>query len=80
MSRVQGVEPAQAGLRTKFIYGLVKRALGRLPEQVKIRALVPKLLELSGRMDQFMASRGAVPDRIKELVQLKAAAMIGCPF
>jgi len=51
MSRGIGVPDREAGLRTRIIYWLVKRRLGRIPLGVRIRARDPKLLELSGRMD-----------------------------
>ena len=80
MNRIQGVEPRDAGLRVKFIYWLVKRRLKRLPQTTKIRALDPKLLELSGRMDLLIATAATLPARLKELVQIKTAMMVGCPF
>jgi hypothetical protein len=38
------------------------------------------LLEFSSRLDLFVASPGLVPVKLKELVQVKVAAMVGCPF
>ena len=80
MSRATGVQDNEAGLRTRFIYWLVKRRMGRIPIGVRIRARDPKLLELSGRMDLLVAAPGVVPVKLKELAQLKVAAMVGCPF
>jgi hypothetical protein len=80
MSRGTGVADNEAGLRTRIIYWLVKRRLGRIPLGVRIRARVPKLLELSGRMDLHVASPGSVPAVLKELAQVKVAVMVGCPF
>ena len=80
MSRGTGVSDSEAGLRTRFIYWLVKRKLGRIPLGVRIRARNPKLLELSGRMDLHVASAGSVPAVLKELAQVKVAVMVGCPF
>ncbi len=78
--RAAGVQDKEAGLRTKLIFWLVKRRLGRIPLGVRIRARDPKLLELSGKMDLHVASPGTVSDKLKELAQLKVAAMVGCPF
>ncbi len=80
MIRATGVQDKEAGLRTRFIFWRVKRRLGRVPLGTRIRARDPKLLELAGRMDLHMASPGTVPEKLKELAQLKVAAMVGCPF
>jgi len=80
MSRATGVQDGEAGLRAKLVYWLVKRRLGQVPLGVRIRAHAPKLLLLAGRMDLHVASQGVVPQKLKELAQLKVAAMVGCPF
>jgi hypothetical protein len=80
MNRATGVQEDEAGLRTRIIYWLVKRRLGRVPLGVRIRARDPKLLELTSKMDLHTASPGSVPLKLKELAQVKVAAMVGCPF
>ena len=79
MNRSTGVQDHQAGLRTRFIYWLVKRRRGRVPLLTRIRALDPKLLRLAYRMDLHTASPGTVPIKLKELAQIKVAMLVGCP-
>ncbi|HLG98463.1 MAG TPA: hypothetical protein VKX49_19250 [Bryobacteraceae bacterium] len=79
-NRAQGVSDQEAGLKTRLIFWFVKRKLKRLPLGVRIRAHDPKLLELSGRMDMHVAASQTVPAILKELAQIKVAAMVGCPF
>ena len=80
MTRAVGVLDCEAGLRTRFIYWLVKRRLGRISLGVRIRARDPKLLELAARMDMHTAASFTVPANLKELAQIKVAVMVGCPF
>jgi len=80
MSRAKGVQDNEAGLTTRVIFWLTKKYLKRLPLGTRIRALDPKLLKMSGRMDMHMAKAQVVNATLKELVQLKVAAMVGCPF
>jgi hypothetical protein len=80
MTRATGVSDREAGLRTRFIYWLIERKMGRIPLGTRIRARDPKLLELAGRMDLHTASPGSVPMNLKELAQVKVAVMVGCPF
>lgn len=80
MSRAQGVQDNEAGLGTRIAFWFVKRHLKRVSTGMRVRALDPKLLRASVRMDFYNASKRAVPMRLKELAQLKAAIMVGCPF
>ena len=80
MTRAIGVSNREAGFRTRFIYWLVKRRLGRISPAVRIRARDPKLLELAARMDLHTAASSTVPANLKELAQVKVAVMVGCPF
>lgn len=79
-SRAKGVQNNEAGLRVRLIFWLVKRRLGRIPLSARIRAHDTKLLELGERMSAHTAASGVVAAKLKELVQLKVAAMVGCPF
>ena len=80
MTRAIGVSDREAGLRTRFVFWLVKRRLGRLSLGVRIRARDPKLLEFAARMDMHTAASLTVPAKLKELAQIKVAILVGCPF
>jgi hypothetical protein len=80
MSRIPGVDNRTAGWRVRFIFWLVKRKIGVITPGTRIRAHWPQWLERSGFLDGLMAARGTMPEELKELAQLKAAALVGCPF
>jgi hypothetical protein len=80
MNRTVGVQNHEAGLRARVIFWLTKRRLGRVPLSARIQARDPKLLEAAARMSMHIARPGAVQLKLKELAQLKVAAMVGCPF
>jgi Carboxymuconolactone decarboxylase family len=80
MNRTVGVQNQEAGLRTRVIFWLAKRRLGRVPLSARIQARDPKLLEAAARMSMHIARPGTVPLKLKELAQLKVAALVGCPF
>ena len=80
MSRSTGVQDHEAGLRVRWIYRQVKRRLGHVPLSARIRAWDPKLLELAEKMSVHNARPSLVSSKLKELAQLKVAAMVGCPF
>jgi hypothetical protein len=80
MARGVGVADGDLSLKSRFIFHLIRRRLGRISLGPRLRAHHPKLLEYSSRMDQFMAASGLVPLKLKELAQVKVAALVGCPF
>ena len=80
MNRTTGVQDNEASLRVKWIYRGIKRRFGHVILSARIRARDPKLLELSEEMNAYNARPGVVSAKLKELAQLKVAAMVGCPF
>ncbi len=86
MARIQGVEPYQAGLFTRFVYRLVRRKLAQLtgracvPESIKITAHHPRLFRATGQMELGQAAARTAPDALKTLASVKAATLIGCPY
>jgi hypothetical protein len=86
MARIKGSEPQQAGLYTRFVYLMAKRAIAkatgrsRLVEPVTIAAHHPRLLKAYGQMEMGQAAATSVPAKLKALAGIKAATMIGCPF
>lgn len=80
MNRTAGVQNQEAGVRTRVIFWLTKRRLGRVPLSARIQARDPKLLEAAAKMSMHIARPGVVSLKLKELAQLKVAAMVGCPF
>ena len=80
MSRATAVQDNEAGWGTRTIFWMLKRHLKRVSTGMRVRALDPKFLRISVKLDIYNASKGLVPMPLKELAQLKVAMMVGCPF
>ena len=90
MARIQGVQRAQAGPMVKLVYRFMRRGMnqmtGRLPtkgsgiEPVEIWAHRPKMMSGMGKFQQAVRKGNAIEERLKNLVELKGAQMIGCEF
>jgi AhpD family alkylhydroperoxidase len=90
MARIEGVPASQAGPITRLVYRFGPRAMrkltGRDPqagsgiEPIEIWAHQPKMMVGMGRFNQAVRKGRAVDGRIKNLVELKGAQMIGCEF
>lgn len=78
--RTKGVKDDEAGLFTKLIFWRTKRQYGHVLLSTRIRANDPKLLALAELMGIYTSARGTLSPKLKELVQLKVAAMVGCPL
>ena len=90
MARIQGVSTDEAGAKVKLIYWFMrngmKKLTGRDPahgsgiEPVEVWAHQPKMLSGMGKFQQAVRKGHTVDERIKYLVELKGAQMIGCEF
>ena len=90
MARINGVKQADAGLKIKLVYGLgprmMKKLTGREPrtasglEPMEIWAHQPKMMFGMGRFNQAVRKGKSVDQRLKNLVELKGAQMIGCEY
>ena len=77
---MRGVTAGEAGWIAKFIYRALKKRIGRVPKSKTLAAYNTPALLASTWMDAIGASARTISLRLKELAQLKVAALIGCPF
>jgi len=90
MARIQGVSKSQASPIVRLVYRLgprmMKKMAGREPqtgsglEPMEIWAHQPKMMSGMGRFNQAIRKGKTVEVRLKNLVELKGAQMIGCEF
>ncbi|MDQ6807146.1 MAG: carboxymuconolactone decarboxylase family protein [Actinomycetota bacterium] len=91
MARINGVQQADAGLKTKLVYWFMRtgfaKMTGRAPaggrsgiEPIEVWAYQPKLLSGMGKFQQAVRKAHTVDERLKNLVELKGSQMIGCEF
>jgi AhpD family alkylhydroperoxidase len=90
MARINGVQQADAGLKVKLVYRLgprmMKKLTGREPqtgrgiEPMEIWAYQPKMMFGMGKFNQAVRKARTVDERLKNLIELKGAQMIGCEF
>jgi AhpD family alkylhydroperoxidase len=91
MARINGVQQADAGVKVKLVYWFMRKGMakmtGRAPaagrsgiEPIEVWAHRPQLLTGMGKFQQAVRKAHTVDDRLKNLVELKGAQMIGCEF
>ena len=90
MARIEGVSKREAGPMVRLVYRfgprMMKKLTGREPqsgsgmEPMEIWAHQPKMMVGMGRFNQAVRKGKSVDERLKYLVELKGAQMIGCEF
>jgi alkylhydroperoxidase family enzyme len=90
MARIEGVSKEQAGPVVKLVYRFMgkglKKMTGREPahgngiEPLQIWAYQPKMMTGMGKFQGAVRKGKSVDERLKNLVELKGAQMIGCEF
>ncbi|MFZ0388747.1 MAG: carboxymuconolactone decarboxylase family protein [Solirubrobacteraceae bacterium] len=90
MARIPGVSKRQAGPMVRLMYAfgpkMMKKLSGRAPqlgsglEPIEIWAYQPKMLTGMGKFNQAIRKGKSVDERLKNLVELKGAQMIGCEY
>ncbi len=90
MARIQGVQRDKAGPVVKIVYWFMHRGMkkmtGRAPahgsgiEPVELWACRPKMMSGMGKFQQAVRKGRAVDERLKNLIELKGAQMIGCEY
>jgi AhpD family alkylhydroperoxidase len=90
MARIQGVSKSNAGPMVRLVYRLgprmMKKLTGREPqtgsglEPIEIWAHQPKMMMGMGKFNQAVRKKKSVDERLRNLVELKGAQMIGCEY
>ena len=90
MARIEGVPRDQAGPIVRLVYRLMRRGVKELTgreaahgsgiEPVEVWAHRPKMMSGMGKFQQAVRKGSAVDERLKYIVELKGAQMIGCEY
>jgi len=90
MARIDSVPKSDASFAVKLAYRfgprMMKKLAGRMPqrgsglEPMEIWAHQPKMMMGMGKFNQAIRKGRSVDERIKNLVELKGAQMIGCEW
>jgi hypothetical protein len=80
MSRIDGVPDNRAGLLARISYRYSRRKLGKVAEPVAVAAHSPWILGAYGAYETGLERARRVDPKLKVLAELKAGAMVGCPF
>ena len=90
MARIEGVPKSQAGVTVRLAYRfgprMMRKLSGREPqrgsglEPMEIWAHQPKMMGAMGKFNQAVRKGKSVDERLKNLMELKGAQMIGCEY
>jgi hypothetical protein len=78
--RIKGVDPENAPESVKPAFQKSIELFGRVLTPNLVMAHRPEILLAAGRLGQTIGASTVVEGRLKTLVSIRAAQMIGCPF
>jgi AhpD family alkylhydroperoxidase len=78
MSRIDG--PRRPGPFARLAYWVSKRDYGKVAEPAMVTAHHPGIMRGYGLFEWETARAHSVPERLKDLAGIKAAALVGCEF
>ncbi len=78
--RIRPLEPSEAGFFTRLLFSALKRRLGKVLTPSRVQAHRPGILWAATGMTVALEASKAVDTRVKRMVSLRAAQIIGCPF
>lgn len=80
MTRVVGIPREKAGLFARISYWFCKQKIGKLLEPLKVMAHNNWILAAVSGFELANEKAKSVDIKLKELAQIRAAMLIGCPF
>ncbi len=80
MARVDGVDPVRTSFAMRYVFGKVRKMLGRDLTPQKIAARVPRVFWLGILAEWLLGQKAAVPQRLRMLITIRTASRVGCPF
>ena len=81
MARLRDLDPGEAGLLTRFVHAVMRRAVGRELNPHKVIARSPRALVFSFLGNIIMGTgHWEIGRDLAQLVRTRAAARNGCPF
>ena len=78
--RLDGVDPNKPPELVENVFRRAQETFGRMITPALVMAHRPEILLASARLNQAVGTSKVVEPRMKTLVSLRTAQIIGCPF
>lgn len=78
MARLAGV--TGGSIFQRVVFAFVRRALGQVPEPLRIAAHSRRIFSGHVKMEQAQQGARSIPSGLKILAQARVASLSGCPF
>jgi hypothetical protein len=79
-SRVEEIASKREGLFDRFLGWYSRKNFGMIIDPLRILARNRWILAAAGTFETIIARAKSTDHKLKELAQIKAATMIGCPW
>lgn len=80
LMRIAGVSESKTGLFNRLVFWMARRRLGKVADPLKALGHHGWVMFGNGMFEMASERARKVEGRLKELAQIKAATLVGCPF
>ena len=80
MARIRGIEEKKAPFLIRMVMGKVRKMMGKDLTPMKIQARVPRVFWVNFLTELLLGRKAKVSLRLRTLIQIRTAALVGCPF
>ncbi len=80
MPRITPLPSSKFPVGARILTRVTKRMIGEAPDTLAMTAHSPGLIWSSAWMDKFLIGKRSIPNRLIELVSVRTAMELGCPF
>jgi hypothetical protein len=80
MARIEGIPDRGAGIFRRLAFWFTRRKVGKVVTPVRVTGHSKPWLSAVGSFEMWAERARRVSPKLKELAQIQAARMVGCPF
>jgi len=80
MARIAGADPAKTSFMMRYVFGKVRKMVGRDLTPMRISARVPRVFWANNLLEWLLGQKAKVSQRWRSILLLRTAVRVGCPF
>lgn len=80
MARIEGWDPKKTSFFINYVIRKVRKMLGRELTPQRMVARVPRVFWITALPEYLLGQKAKIPRRLRMIVMLRTASLVGCPF
>jgi len=80
MPRIPPLDPDSASAEAAPLFDADLKAFGQILNSTAVAAYRPTIAVAAKQLGQAVAGTGLIPEQLRLLINVRVAALVGCPF